>query len=77
MAKIQGMELDGRVYEMDHGDADVDIGFDRTTNRLWLAIYRPTQYRNIAYCRWITLGWRWPWLRNISGYRDTEEPENS
>jgi hypothetical protein len=71
------MRAGNQQYEMELGDAIVNVGFDWTTYRLWLAIYRPTQFNNIFYCRWITLGHRWPWLRNISGYRDEADPENS
>jgi hypothetical protein len=69
-----GMKCKGRIYELEVGPPAFEFIGDKVTKRVAMIISRPTQFPNIWFYRYVTLGFRWPWLRNIACFRDIDEP---
>lgn len=77
MPTVWGLKHKGRIYEMEMGPPEFAFIRDKETNRLAIIVSRQTQYPNIWWYRYLTFGFQHPWLRNLSCFRDVDEPESS
>lgn len=75
MSTVWGLKHKGRIYDMEMGAPEFAFILDKETKRLAVIISRSTQYPNIWWFHYLTFGLRWPWLRNVSCFRDIDEPE--
>ena len=71
---LWGVEINGHHYELEVGPGGFELALDRPNRALALFWIRQTQFKNIIWIRITSIGWRWPPIRWVGAFTDTDEP---